>query len=125
MVCVGLALALLPWIVWLFLTLPQRALVNHWHIARAGFAVALAVALAASAVALIRKWAVAEIFVAMAAAVLLRDAWFNVITAGHRHEVIAIAVAAGLEVPTAALCLWVAVIHARAVAVAWPFVRCT
>jgi hypothetical protein len=121
--CFGLALVLIPWIVWLFLTLPQRALASHWDVGRAAFAAVLALALAASALALFRRWASAEVLVAMAAAVLLRDAWFNVVTAGGRHEAIAIALAAGLEMPMAALCLWVAVIHARAVSVAWPFVR--
>ena len=32
-------------------------------------------------------------------------------------------VAAGLELPLAGLCLWVAVLYARAVEVAWPYVR--
>ena len=39
------------------------------------------------------------------------------------HAAIALGVAAGLELPLAGLCLWVAALHARAVEVAWPYVR--
>lgn len=121
--CFSFALALLPWIAWLFLSLPGSVLVVNWGLARAGFAVALAVALAVSALALARGWPVAEVLVAVVAALLLRDAWFNVLTAGRAHAGTALGIAAGLELPLAALCLWVAVVHARAVAVAWPYVR--
>ena len=79
--CLGLAIVLIPWIAWLFATLPQTQLAAHWGLARAGPDVALAIVLAASAVALLRRWPVAEVLVAMAAALLLRDAWFNVLTA--------------------------------------------
>lgn len=57
------------------------------------------------------------------AALLLRDAWFNVLTARRGHSSVALGVAVGLELPLAALCLWVAVLYARAVEVAWPYVR--
>jgi len=73
--------------------------------------------------ALPRRWPVAEVLVAVAAALLLRDAWFNVLTARPRHSAVALGVAAGLELPLAGLCLWVAVLYARAVEVAWPYVR--
>ena len=76
--CLGSALVLLPWIAWLFVTLPQTELAAHWGLARAGLALALAIVLAASAVALLRRWPVAKVLVAIAAALLMRDAWFNV-----------------------------------------------
>lgn len=121
--CFGLALLLMAWVVWLFLTLPRRELAGHWPLARAGLAIALALVLAVSAVALQRQWTIAEVLVAVAAALLLRDAWFSVLTARRGHAGPALAVAAGIELPLAALCLWVAVIYARAVSVAWPYVR--
>jgi len=121
--CLGLAIVLIPWIAWLFATLPQTQLAAHWDLARAGPDLALAIVLAASAVALLRRWPVAEVLVAMAAALLLRDAWFNVLTARRGHAAIALGVAAGLELPLAGLCLWVAALYARAVEVAWPYVR--
>ena len=121
--CLGLVIVLIPWIAWLFATLPQTQLAAHWDLARAGPDLALAIVLVASAVALLRRWPAAEVLVAVAAALLLRDAWFNVLTARRGHAAIALGVAAGLELPLAGLCLWVAALHARAVQVAWPYVR--
>ena len=116
---------LIPWTAWLFATLPQTELAAHWGLARAGYDLALAIVLAASAIALLRRWPVAEVLVSVAAALLLRDAWFNVLTAkrGHTAVALGVGVAAGLELPLAGLCLWVAVLHTRAVEVAWPYVR--
>jgi len=122
-VCLGLVIVLLPWTGWLFATLPRTELAGHWGLARAGSDLALAIVLATSAVALLRRWPIAEVLVAMAAALLLRDAWFNVLTARRGHAGYALGVAAVLELPLAGLCLWVAVLHARAVEVAWPYVR--
>ena len=121
--CLGFAIVLIPWIAWLFATLPQTQLAAHWHLARAGPDLALAIVLVASAVALLRRWPVAEVLVATAAALLLRDAWFNILTARRGHAADALGVAAGLELPLAGLCLWVAALHVRAVEVAWPYVR--
>jgi hypothetical protein len=121
--CLGLAIVLIPWIAWLFAILPQTQLAAHWDLARAGPDLALAIVLVASAVALLRRWLVAEVLVAVAAALLLRDAWFNVLTARRGHSAGALGVAAGLELPLAGLCLWVAALHVRAVEVAWPYVR--
>ena len=121
--CLGFVIVLIPWTAWLFATLPPTQLAAHWGLARAGYDLALAIVLVASAVALLRRWPVAEVLVAVAAALLLRDAWFNVLTARRGHSAGALGVAAGLELPLAALCLWVAALHVRAVEVAWPYVR--
>jgi len=121
--CLGFVVVLIPWTAWLFATLPRTELAAHWGLARAGYDLALAIVLAVSAVALLRRWPVAEVLVAVAAALLLRDVWFNVLTARPGHSAVALGVAAGLELPLAALCLWVAVLHARAVEVAWPYIR--
>ena len=121
--CLGFVIVLIPWTAWLFATLPQTELAAHWALARAGYDLVLAIVLAASAVALLRRWPVAEVLVSVTAALLLRDAWFNVLTARPAHSAVALGAAAGLELPLAGLCLWVAVLYARAVEVAWPYVR--
>jgi hypothetical protein len=54
--CLGLVLVLIPWTAWLFVTLPQTELGGQWGLARAGLDLALAIVLAASAVALLRRW---------------------------------------------------------------------
>ena len=85
--------------------LAATELAVHWGLARAGYDFALAIVLAVSAVALLRRWPVAEVLVAVAAALLLRDVWFNVLTAWRGHSAVALGVAAGLELPLAGLCL--------------------
>lgn len=105
-----LALALGPWIVWLFLSLPNTVAAAHWDVTRAGFTIALAALLAASAVALFRHWASARLLTAMTAALLIRDAWFNTLTAAKPvHAGLALLVAVLIELPLAALCAWVSV----------------
>jgi len=121
--CFGFVLVLIPWTAWLFVTLPRTELAEHWGLARAGLDLVLAVVLAASAVALVRRWLVAEVLVAMAGALLLRDAWFSILTARRGHLGGTFSLAAVLELPLAGLCLWVAVLYARAVGTAWPYVR--
>ena len=59
------ALVLLPWIVWLVVSLPSHEVANHWQIAWGGFDVALAVLLASTGVALARRSPAAEILAAM------------------------------------------------------------
>jgi hypothetical protein len=122
--CLVLALALVPWIGWLFATLPEIQTAHRWTVIRVGLMIALAALLAAAAVALLRRWPIAEVLVAMAAAFLLRDAWFNVLTSERGHEVVPLVVAAAIELPLAALCIWVAVVYERAVQVAWPYLGC-
>jgi hypothetical protein len=115
---------LIPWIAWLFATLPQTQLAAHWHLARAGPDLALAIVLVASAVALLRRWPVAEVLVATAAAPAAEGRLVqHPLTARRGHAADALGVAAGLELPLAGLCLWVAALHVRAVEVAWPYVR--
>jgi len=74
------AVALAPWVIWLLVTLPSQEVAAHWEIAWGGFDVGVAVLLVATAVSLIRRSPIAEIFAAMAAAVLICDAWFDVLT---------------------------------------------
>ncbi len=109
-VFIVLALALGPWIGWLFISLPNTVMAAHWDVIRAGFMIALAILLAASAVALFRQWASARLLAAMTAALLVRDAWFNTLTAARPpHSGLALGVALLLELPLAGLCGWVSV----------------
>ena len=109
-VFIVLALALGPWIGWLFISLPNTVMAAHWDVIRAGFLIALAILLAASAVALFRHWASARLLAAMTAALLVRDAWFNTLTAARPpHSGLAFLVAVLLELPLAGLCGWVSV----------------
>jgi hypothetical protein len=71
MVC---ALALGPWIVWLFITLPSREVARHWDVAWVGLDVGLAALLGGTGIAVALRSPVAAVLASMTAAVLLSDA---------------------------------------------------
>jgi len=108
-VFVVLGLALAPWDAWLLVSLPERALANHWGIAWAGFDAALAALLAGTGIALIRRSPLAQLLASMAATLLLADAWFDTVTAhGSNNLDVALVEALCCEVPAAFVCLWIA-----------------
>lgn len=104
-----MSLLLAPWTLWLVWTLPNRQLADHWGLAWGGFDVALASGLAMTAVLLLRRSPHAGIVAAVTATLLVCDAWFDVTTSsGGMTTVIAIAEALLVELPLAAVCLWIA-----------------
>jgi len=118
----GLVLA--PWIVWLIARLPSHQVANHWEVAWAGFDGALAVLLVATGVALARRSPAAGILAAMAGAFLICDAWFDMMTSRGTPTVIAAILEAVLvELPLAAVCLWIATNVERLLADARPFLE--
>lgn len=106
-VVLGAAAAmLLPWTVVLTTVLPANHVARHWDIAWAGFDAGLAAVLLATVVAAIRRSAWLSGLALAAAAVLLCDAWFDVVTsAGGLDLWLAVASALVLELPLAGLCL--------------------
>src|SRR2546426_5537771 len=62
---------------------------NHWQLAWGGFDIGLGLALAATAVTVARRSPFAEVTAAVTGALLVCDAWFDVLTAratGDRSE---------------------------------------
>jgi hypothetical protein len=101
----ALGVLLVPWSVWLLHSLPSRQVAHHWDLAWAGFDVVLAAALLGTAFALLTGRAVGRSFAAATGALLLADAWFDVVTAGgSRDRWAALALAVCAEVPLAILC---------------------
>src|SRR5437764_7077109 len=106
---VACSLALIPWTVWLYQSLPSRATADNWDVAWAGFDVALAIALLATAIGALRCASWTQGAAAAAATLLVCDAWFDVMTSRTGHELeIAVVMAVAAEGPLALLCLWVA-----------------
>lgn len=104
-----LALALLPWAVWLARVLPDHHLSAHWNVAWAGFDLGLAAALLATAVAALRRSPWLEGSATAAGTLLVVDAWFDLLTAsGGAELIVAAAEAALVELPVAVLCFWIA-----------------
>jgi hypothetical protein len=102
------ALALVPWTLWLTFSLPSRHLSQHYDVAWIGFDIALAAAFAATAWAALRRprWLVA--LAAATGTMLLCDAWFDVVTASGGGELLeAVLEAAFAELPLAAICAYI------------------
>jgi hypothetical protein len=99
------AVALVPWILYLTFTLPSRHVTLHYDLAWVGFDVALTASFAATAWAAFRgsRWLVA--LAAVTGTMLCCDAWFDVVTSHGGTEMWeAIAEAALAELPLAAVC---------------------
>ena len=118
------ALALIPWAVYLFVTLPPHYTANHWWLAWGGFDVALMAVLLITAVAVARRSAYAEMAATVAGTLMVCDVWFDVLTSRGASDVTqAILGAVLVELPLAALCFWMASNLARAIETARPFLR--
>jgi hypothetical protein len=97
--CVGL----IPWTVFLAVTLPRHYVASHWRLAWVGFDLALIVALALSAWRAYRRRPNFATTAAVTATLLTVDAWFDVVTASGRADRVVSGVAALAELPLAAL----------------------
>jgi hypothetical protein len=95
---------LLPWALWLGYSLPSRKVAHHWDLAWAGFDVVLAVTLLGTAFALLTGRAVWRSFAAATGALLLADAWFDVVTAASDERWLSVVLAVLGEIPIAILC---------------------
>lgn len=104
-----LAVALIPWIAYLAYSLPEYTLAKHYNISWVGFDVALLFALSRTAWLAFRGRRQVELPAVMTATLLLVDAWFDVTTARHGWPFLeALALALLVELPLAALCLYIA-----------------
>jgi hypothetical protein len=103
-----IALALVPWALWLTTVLPSHEVAEHWDLAWAGFDLFLAAALLATAIAAWRQSQLLEAAAACSGTLLVVDAWFDLLTSGGRDLTYAIALAVVAELPLAALCFFIA-----------------
>ena len=106
----ALAVLMVPWTAYLGATLPTTERAAHYALAWAGFDVGLLVCLGFTGWAAIRVSRWLPPLAGATAAMLAVDAWFDVITAPRPTERwIALAMAIVVELPLAALCVWLAV----------------
>jgi hypothetical protein len=97
-------LVLIPWTIGLALTLPRHYLVGNWPLAWTGFDIILLGCLSTTAWALGRQRQVAVPAAMITSALLLCDAWFDILTAHTgRCLIVSIATAVFAELPIAAL----------------------
>jgi hypothetical protein len=103
------ALVLLPWTIFLVRSLPSTHPAAHWDIAWAGFDVALAFLLLGVAVSAWRRSPWLEGAATAAAALLVIDAWFDILTSStHLELAVAVGEAVLVELPLAGLCVLLA-----------------
>ncbi|GAA1541299.1 hypothetical protein GCM10009678_24740 [Actinomadura kijaniata] len=101
----GGGLALVPWTFALAARLPSTAQVSNWSAAWVGLDVVLAAGLLGTGALVLRRDARYGLTAAATGALLVMDAWFDVLTSAPGSErAVAAALAAGVELPLAALC---------------------
>jgi hypothetical protein len=97
---------LLPWVVYIGLTLPARQLAPNYDIAWAGFDIMLAGGLATTAYFALRRSRYLSTAAASTATLLLVDAWFDCMTTPGSSRWESIALCFLIELPLAGVCLW-------------------
>lgn len=97
------AVALIPWIVYLGMTLPDRYVARHWATAWVGFDVLLLAMFAATALLGLKRRQLLVLSAFGTGLLLLCDAWFDVTTAGPDDRLLALASAVFIEIPVGAL----------------------
>lgn len=95
--------ALIPWTVFLAVTLPRHYVASHWRLTWVGFDIALAICLGLSAWRIHRLRANFPTTAVVTATLLLVDAWFDLTTASGRHDRLLSYAAALFEVPLAVM----------------------
>jgi hypothetical protein len=105
----GCAAILLPWIVIAAIILPSHQLSENYDVAWAGYDVGLFVGLLSTAVCTLRRSVRLPIAAAATGALLLADAWFDVLTSPGGWDLTeAIAMSLLAELPLALACFWLA-----------------
>jgi hypothetical protein len=100
------SLILLPWIAYLAYSLPSRQLSADYDVAWAGFDVMLLVALASTGYFALRRSRYLSTAATTAATLLIVDAWFDVMTTLPGQRLEPVALASGVELPLASVCVW-------------------
>src|ERR671930_1376889 len=102
-------LVLLPWTIWLAASLEPHHETSQWDLAWSGFDAGLAVMFLLTAFAAWRRSLWVGVCAATTGTLLVADAWFDVVLESHYDErVMAVILAAFVELPVAAVCFWIA-----------------
>jgi hypothetical protein len=106
-VFLGFVIGLVPWIIWLALSLPSHHTDRIYDVTWVGFDIGLFIALGAVMLMAWRRSSRVEIAAAIAGTMLVVDAWFDITTSTpglDRWEAIGAAVL--IELPIAGVCWW-------------------
>ncbi len=97
------AIALIPWTIYLGLTLPQSYSAQHWQVTWVGFDVLLLAFMIATAVLGFTQHHLLTLFAFATGVLLVCDAWFDVLTAKRGDFAVSVLTAALGELPLAAV----------------------
>jgi hypothetical protein len=100
------SVVLIPWIVYLGLSLPAREVSHHYDAAWVGFDVFELIALGATGYFALRRSRYLALASASAATLLVVDAWFDILTSPRRQMLESIVLAVVIELPLAGVCAW-------------------
>jgi len=95
------AIALIPWTIYLALTLPQSYAAQHWQATWVGFDVLLLAFMIATAALGFARHHLLTLFAFATGVLLVCDAWFDVLTAKRGDLTASVLIAALGEVPLA------------------------
>ena len=103
-----------PWTLYLAVTLPRHYSAHHYWLGWSGFDVALVAALVATGLSIRRGTPAVTRYSAVAATMLVIDAWFDVLNAATGSDVVvAAAMAVIVELPLAYICWQLSVRRTR------------
>jgi hypothetical protein len=100
------SLILLPWTIYIGISLPPRQLSPNYDLAWAGFDVMLLGLLATTGFFALRRSRYLATAAAATAALLIVDAWFDCMTTPGPQRLQSFLLCAFVELPLAAVCLW-------------------
>lgn len=101
------SVGMVPWIVYLALSLPKTYVAGHWTLLWVGFDVGLAAVLLSTALAAWRRRQIMVPLLLVTSTLLICDAWFDVITSlGRPDGWVSILTAVCAEIPLAVAFLW-------------------
>ncbi len=118
------AVGIIPWIVYLAMTLPDRTRADDYDIAWVGYDAAMCAVLTALAYCALRRKTATGAIAAVAATMLVVDAWFDIVTTDKGDQLMAAIISAAFaEIPLAIVCAWVAINSERVRARAYRSLR--
>jgi hypothetical protein len=98
---IGGSIAMIPWIAYLALTLPENYVAHNWPITWVGFDLLMVMFMVATAMFGYFRRQVLMFSAFTSGVLLICDAWFDLMTAGPDDRWLSITTAFGIEVPLA------------------------
>jgi len=100
-VMIGSSIAMIPWLAYLYVTLPDRYVAHNWTVTWVGFDILLVVFMLATAVLGYLRRQLLMLAAFTSGVLLICDAWFDLMTAGPKDLWLSVTTALLIEVPLA------------------------